>query len=81
MTGTAPLDFGQLFARNAPPSRPLGTVRRGTYDFAVAYPDPASIPVDELVNELRDALAEEGEDLAEVQQFQIGPSVVLEQLG
>lgn len=64
MTETAPLDFGRLFARNAPAGRPLGTARRGTYDFAVAYPDPASIPLDELVDGLREALAEEGEDLA-----------------
>jgi 2-aminoadipate transaminase len=64
MTATAPLDFGRLFARNAPAGRPRGAARRGTYDFAVAYPDPASIPLEELVDGLRDALAEEGEDLA-----------------
>jgi 2-aminoadipate transaminase len=64
MSGNAPLDFGQLFAHNAPAGRPLGTARRGTYDFAVAYPDPSSIPLDDLVEGLREALAEEGEDLA-----------------
>ena len=64
MTATAPLDFGRLFAHNAPAGRPLATARRGTYDFAVAYPDPASIPIDNLVEGLREALAEEGEDLA-----------------
>ncbi len=64
MTATAPLDFGRLFARNAPAGRALGATRRGTYDFAVAYPDPASIPLDDLVDGLRDALATEGQDLA-----------------
>lgn len=64
MTGTVPLDFGRLFARNAPPGRPLGSARRGKYDFAVAYPDPASIPLEELVDGLAAALAEEGEELA-----------------
>ena len=64
MTATAPLDFDQLFAHNAPAGRALGTARRGTYDFAVAYPDPASLPLDDLVEGLRAALAEEGEDLA-----------------
>jgi 2-aminoadipate transaminase len=42
----------------------LGAARRGSYDFAVAYPDPASVPVDDLVEGLRAALAEEGQDLA-----------------
>jgi 2-aminoadipate transaminase len=64
MSATAPLDFGRLFARSAPAGRPLGNTRRGTYDFAVAYPDPASIPLDDLVDGLRDALKEEGQDLA-----------------
>jgi 2-aminoadipate transaminase len=64
MTGRDPLDFGRLFARNAPAGRALGSARRGTYDFAVAYPDPVSIPLDELVDGLRQALAEEGQDLA-----------------
>jgi 2-aminoadipate transaminase len=64
MTAHAPLDFGRLFARNAPAGRPLGSAARGTYDFAVAYPDPASIPVDDLVDGLREALAQEGQDLA-----------------
>jgi 2-aminoadipate transaminase len=64
MTVTTPLDYGRLFARNAPAGRPLGSARRGTYDFAVAYPDPASIPLDDLVDGLRQALQEEGQDLA-----------------
>ena len=38
--------------------------RRGKYDFAVAYPDPASLPLDELMDALAQALAEEGGDLA-----------------
>lgn len=53
-----------LFAKAAADPKPLGMGRRGKYDFAVAYPDPASLPLDELVESLRAALAEEGEDLA-----------------
>lgn len=38
--------------------------RRGKYDFAVAYPDPASLPLEELTDGLAQALAEEGRELA-----------------
>lgn len=38
--------------------------KRGKYDFAVAYPDPASLPLEELTDALAQALSEEGRDLA-----------------
>ncbi len=57
--------FDGLFSRHAPEGRArAGAVKRGKYDFAVAYPDPKSIPFDGLVGGLQDALREEGEDLA-----------------
>ena len=57
--------FEGLYSRHAPEGRPrAGSVKRGKYDFAVAYPDPKSIPFDGLVDGLQQALAEEGEDLA-----------------
>ncbi len=57
--------FDSLFSRRAPEARArAGAVKRGKYDFAVAYPDPKTIPFDGLVDGLRQALKEEGEDLA-----------------
>ena len=57
--------FDGLFSRQAPEARGrAGAVKRGKYDFAVAYPDPKSIPFDGLVEGLQEALKEEGEDLA-----------------
>ena len=57
--------FDGLFSRHAPEGRARGgAVKRGKFDFAVAYPDPKSIPFDGLVGGLQDALREEGEDLA-----------------
>ena len=57
--------FESLYSKHAPQGRPRASaVTRGKYDFAVAYPDPKSIPFDGLVNGLQEALKEEGEDLA-----------------
>ncbi len=59
------LSFDSLFSRHAPEARGrAGMVKRGKYDFAVAYPDPKSIPFDGLVEGLQQALRDEGEDLA-----------------
>ena len=57
--------FEGLYSKHAPEGRPrAASVKRGKYDFAVAYPDPKSIPFDGLMNGLQQALSEEGEDLA-----------------
>ena len=57
--------FESLFSKHAPQGGPrVAAVKRGKYDFAVAYPDPKSIPFDGLVEGLQQALADEGEDLA-----------------
>ena len=57
-------NYKNLFAKSAPPPAVIGAARRGKYDFAVAYPDPASIPFDGLLEGLRQAMQEEGGDLA-----------------
>lgn len=57
-------DFTALLSSRTAEARPLGMAKRGKYDFAVAYPDPASLPLDGLVEGLKQALAEEGRDLA-----------------
>jgi 2-aminoadipate transaminase len=64
MTDVRPLNYEGLFAKSAPARRARAATRRARYDFAVAYPDPASLPLDELVDSLRGALLEEGRDLA-----------------
>lgn len=57
-------DFTSLLSSRAADAKPLGMGKRGTYDFAVAYPDPATLPLDGLVEGLRKGLAEDGRDLA-----------------
>jgi len=57
-------DFTSLLSSRAAEAKPLGMAKRGKYDFAVAYPDPASLPLEGLVEGLKQALAEEGRDLA-----------------
>ena len=65
MGETGKLSYEGLFARGAPEAgRPRTAPRRAKYDFAIAYPDPASIPVAGLVDALRAALETEGRDLA-----------------
>jgi 2-aminoadipate transaminase len=56
--------FDGLFAKNAPVAKEAPVVKRGKYDFAVAYPDPASLPLDGLLDGLKEAMAEEGGDLS-----------------
>jgi 2-aminoadipate transaminase len=65
MAGTGKFSYADLFAKTAPEAgRPRTAARRGKYDFAVAYPDPASVPLDDLVESLRTALEAEGRNLA-----------------
>ena len=58
------LDYEPLLAVDAPPARPRDEVPRGKYDFAIAYPDPGSLPLSGLAESLEQALAEEGARLA-----------------
>jgi 2-aminoadipate transaminase len=64
MTGSNTFSYQDLFAKSAAEPRPLGAARRGKYDFAVAYPDPESLPLEGLIEGIKAALAEEGRDLA-----------------
>ena len=65
MSETEPFSYQGRFAKSAPgPAQAGRPARRPKYDFAVAYPDPGSLPLDELVESLRSALDEEGRDLA-----------------
>ena len=57
-------DFQGLFSDLAPGPIPFKEVKRQKFDFAVAYPDPYSIPINELEDCLRLALNNEGRDLA-----------------
>ena len=45
-------------------SAPPAAARHAKYDFAVAYPDPDTLPLDELADSVRRALAAGGRDLA-----------------
>ena len=64
MTEDQEFSYEGLFAGNAPEPQTTGPPRRAKYDFAVAYPDPASVPLDGLVDSLSDAIRDEGRDLA-----------------
>ena len=57
-------DYQTLFAQELPEARNIWGSRRGKYDFAIAYPDPASIPLPELAEAAKEALLAEGRDLA-----------------
>ena len=64
MAGDSTFNYDGLFAKSAPEPRQRVAARRAKYDFLVAYPDPESLPLDELVESLRGALQEEGKGLA-----------------
>lgn len=56
-------NYDSLFSatsREAPP----GTFRHARYDFAVAYPDPDTLPLDGLIDSLKSGFEREGRDLA-----------------
>ncbi len=58
--------FDDLFSRTIVEQRTLGMAGgyRPKYDFAISYPDPASLPLQGLTAALQQALVEEGPDLA-----------------
>ena len=58
------LDFRSLLADHIPDGGRGARPRRGKYDFAVAYPDPVSLPHDKIMECLSEALSETGDDLA-----------------
>lgn len=65
MSDAKPFSYSALLSKQAAdPVKAGARPRRGKYDFAVAYPDPASLPLEELTDGLAQALAEEGRELA-----------------
>ena len=58
------LNFDSLFVSDIPAGGRVSQAKRGKYDFAVAYPDPVSLPHDHIVESVSEALAESGSDLA-----------------
>ena len=58
------LSFEQLISKSIPDLIPPKEHPKPEYDFGVAYPDPESIPIPELINSLSTGLEEEGKDLA-----------------
>jgi 2-aminoadipate transaminase len=63
MTTPQSFNYEGLFAANAPvTTRPAN--RNAKYDFAVAYPDPETLPLEGLLSSLKVALDREGRDLA-----------------
>ena len=57
-------DFQSIFAEHTPEGGRGARSRRGKYDFAVAYPDPVSLPHEQILECLNEALSETGDDLA-----------------
>ena len=45
-------NYDSFFSANSQESTP-GTVRHSKYDFAVAYPDPDNLPLEELIESVR----------------------------
>jgi 2-aminoadipate transaminase len=70
MAPTESFSYENLFARNAPARPRGGATPHPKYDFAVAYPDPDSLPLDGLVEALKTALDREGRDLAYYPEFE-----------
>ncbi len=78
------IDFEQLLSSSAPDLRPSGELPRGKYDFAIAYPDPGTLPLTGLLDSLKTALDEEGAELAwypDVQGYPPLREFVAEKLG
>jgi 2-aminoadipate transaminase len=56
-------NYDSFFSANSQ-NFPPGTVRHSKYDFAVAYPDPENLPLDDLIESVRAGFEREGKDLA-----------------
>ena len=64
MSSTSQFSYENLFADGLPEGRSRQPARRAKYDFAVAYPDPETIPGEELVESLAAAMRDEAGSLA-----------------
>ena len=56
-------NYDNLFSANSRETPP-GSVRHSKYDFAVAYPDPDNLPLEDLIESVRSGFEREGRDLA-----------------
>ena len=63
MTTSSPFSYDGLYSQQSVPVV-RGESRHARYDFAVAYPDPDTLPLEGLADSLRVALEREGRDLA-----------------
>ena len=63
-TSAPTFNYDRLFASTIPAPAEMRTVDRAKYDFAIAYPDPASVPAADLAECARLAILEEGNELA-----------------
>ena len=63
MPASEQFNYENLFAKNAPVGAKT-SFRKPKYDFAVAYPDPDTLPLEGLADALKTALMREGKDLA-----------------
>ena len=63
MATPQPFSYQDFFAKNAPVTA-RATPRRAKYDFATAYPDPDTLPLDGLADALKQSLDRDGRDLA-----------------
>ena len=57
-------EFQNILANHIPETSRVTPARKGKYDFAVAYPDPVSLPHTEILECLKEALEESGSELA-----------------
>ena len=63
MATSSPFNYDGLYSRGSVPVV-RGENRHAKYDFAVAYPDPETLPLEGLADSLRAALEREGKGLA-----------------
>ena len=56
--------YGDIFSANSIEASP-GSVRHSKYDFAVAYPDPDTLPLNDLIDAVKAGFEREGKDLAD----------------
>ena len=63
MATSSPFNYNSLYSQLSVPVV-RGENRHAKYDFAVAYPDPETLPLEGLADSLKVALEREGKDLA-----------------
>ena len=66
------LNFGKLISKSIPDLTTPKEHIRPKYDFGVAYPDPESIPISELIHSLSTGLEEEGKELVKYEPVLLG---------